>query len=45
MPVFDGRAWLPDDAFADGHHPCPAAAGEFTDRLAAAAGPWVRGSP
>ena len=31
--VADCREWMPDDAFADGHHLLRAPAGAFTDRL------------
>ncbi len=45
VPVFDGRDWLADADFFDGHHAGPPAAAKFSDRLAAAAGAWVRGAP
>lgn len=42
VPVFDARAWVPDDGFADGHHTTPAGAVAFTDRLGREAAGWVR---
>jgi hypothetical protein len=32
-PLIDARTWLPDEAFWDGHHLLPGAAGIFTRRL------------
>ncbi len=32
-PVTDARTWIPDAAFADGHHLLPGGAATFTDRL------------
>lgn len=34
VPVTDARRWLPDDAFADGHHLLPHTATAFSERLA-----------
>ena len=34
VPVTDARRWMPDDAFADGHHLLPHAATAFSERLA-----------
>lgn len=34
VPVTDARNWLPDEAFADGHHLLPAGATAFSERLA-----------
>jgi hypothetical protein len=34
VPVTDARRWMPDDAFADGHHLLPHAATIFSERLA-----------
>jgi len=34
VPLMDAREWLPDNEFADGHHPTVAGARRFTERLA-----------
>ena len=34
VPMTDARRWMPDDAFADGHHLLPHAATAFSERLA-----------
>ena len=42
VPVFDGRAWIPDEQTIDGHHLTGPGADRFTDRLAREAiGPWL----
>lgn len=33
VPIFDASAWLPDEAFADGHHLLPSAAKRFSARF------------
>jgi hypothetical protein len=34
VPVLDARGWLPDEAFADGHHVVRTFARSYTERLA-----------
>ena len=33
IPIIDGRRWLPDLSFSDGHHLTPSGATAFTQRL------------
>lgn len=33
VPIVDGRTWLPDEDFMDGHHVLPQGADDFTHRL------------
>jgi hypothetical protein len=44
VPVFDARDWLPDGAFADGHHLMRHGAEAFSRRFGTeCAGPWLPG--
>jgi hypothetical protein len=44
-PVIDARTWVPDEAFADGHHLLHGGAERFTDRFTAEVlVPWLRGA-
>ncbi len=42
VPVFDATSWLPDDAFADGHHPLKSGARQFSERFGREClNPWL----
>jgi hypothetical protein len=41
-PIFNGREWLPDEQFTDGHHLTGTGADAFTERLSREAlAPWL----
>ena len=42
VPLIHARDWIPDDAFADGHHAMPAGAAAFTEKLNEELRRWER---